>query len=97
MKYSIDNLVEKTVLIRTVTHYFVGKLLETGEFFTLNNASWIAETAQWNKTAQQGKLNESYPYNPETVVFVNRESIVDIFEWPFELPTKVICGGKEDE
>ena len=86
--FDIKSLVGKSVFIRTVTHYFVGRLVDISEkHFAIDNASWIAETAKWNETVQEGKLNEVYPYYPETVVFVFTTQAVDIFSWPFELPT----------
>jgi hypothetical protein len=97
MNKFITDLIGKIVFIRTVTHYFVGRLLDIdNNFFAINQASWIAETDEWSRCSKQGKLNEAYPYNPETTVFVNVDSLVDVFEWPFTLPTEPVLKNDPD-
>lgn len=72
-------------LIRTVTNYWVGKLIEVhGDAIVLESASWVADTGRFHQAVSSGSLSEVEPV-PRPVI-VGRGSIVDATEWPFALP-----------
>lgn len=84
------------VFIRTVTHYFVGELVEDSEaprfgpgFLYLRHCSWVADTGRFHAALASGTLPEVEPYPAEDVVSVNLGAIVDIAPWNHKLPTKV--------
>ena len=80
-----QSMVGKNVFIRTVTHYYTGKLLAlTKEEFILGNAAWIADTGRWAEALATGTLSEVEPY-PDLCI-VSRGAIVDISPWKHELP-----------
>ena len=77
-------------LIRTVTHYQVGRVTKVDDelgFVFLESSSWVADTSRWNTALFTGKLEEVEP-QPGTIK-VSLGSIVDINEWRHALPTKV--------
>lgn len=79
----------KKYLIRTVTHYALGELVDVydGEL-VMTNASWVADTGRWNDCLVTGKLKESEPHIGPLIV--SRGAIVDAVEWPHPLPTMTI-------
>ena len=86
--------VGKNYFLRTVTYSYVGKLIKEGErFLKFINMSWIADTGRFNE-CMKGKIYESTsseiePYPLEKEVFIGIDTIVDIVEWSFDLPTKL--------
>jgi len=79
--------INKKYLIRSVTNYFVGRLVEIYEKeLVLKEASWVASTGDFNKACMTGELNEIEPYNPNHRVIVGRGSIIDASPWDFDLP-----------
>lgn len=77
--------VEDAILIRTVTMIQVGRVRTIGrDFITLDEASWVADTARFSETLSKGTLNE-VECCPSWVV-VGRGAIVDIFPWTHALP-----------
>lgn len=70
--------------IRTITYHLVGEL-ETiaGDFLALSNASWIADSGRFMNAIKEGKLSEVEPVG---TVYVNVNSIVDVFPWKHPLP-----------
>jgi hypothetical protein len=89
MSKLLDQFIGKKVFIRTITHYFVGEMVETDNLFIcLKKASWIAETAKWSETVAKGELNEVEPYPPELPAYVAIAALIDIFEWTHELPVE---------
>ena len=73
--------VGKNYFIRTVTHYFTGTLVWVGEKeLALKSACWIADTGRFSDFIQNGKWNESEPFNPDAVVIIGRGSIIDMTE-----------------
>jgi hypothetical protein len=79
------------VLIRTVTNYYVGELVDTDEegFLSLAHASWVADTGRFSAALKTGTLSEVEPYPADDVVLVNKGAVVDIAPWHHELPEKV--------
>ena len=75
----------KAYLIRTVTHYYTGRLvaITAGELL-LEDAAWIADTGRYSDSLLSGELNEIEPYPGEVVVF--RGACVDASEWNHALP-----------
>ena len=74
-------------LIRTVTHYWTGRLIEVfpGEL-VITDAAWIADTGRWHVAMASGVLSEVEPMPAGAVVIVSRGAIVDICEWAHALP-----------
>ena len=77
--------VGKAVIIRTVTHYFTGRIkaINTHEVI-LNDAAWVADTGRWHNALKDGILNEIEPF--VGLVSINRNAIVDVTEWKHALP-----------
>jgi len=73
------NIGEK-VFIRTVTLYYTGEITAiTGDWITLSNAAWIADTGRFHQFLTDGKCNE-YEGFPEKV-HVPMGSIIDLSPW----------------
>ena len=78
-------------LIRTVTHYQVGRVTlvdEDNGFVFLKGSSWVADTGRWSNALNTGKFNEVEPQPGTSKVSLG--AVVDIHEWHHPLPTKVI-------
>ena len=75
----------KSVFIRTVTHYYTGKVvLVKAHEVVLADAAWIADTGRFYDAMKTGSLSEVEPFvNP---VSINRDAIVDVTEWKHPLP-----------
>jgi hypothetical protein len=72
-------------LFRTVTHIDVGLVKEiTGDFVTLSDASWIADTGRYHDCLSHGIFKEVEPYPHD--VFINASSLIDAVPWKHELP-----------
>lgn len=79
-------LTGKKVFIRTVTYHLVGKVEKVVDgFIKLSGASWIADSGRFSQAIKEGTLNEVEPVEK---AWVSLGSIVDIFPWNHELPTK---------
>ena len=71
--------------IRTVTHYFTGRLKAITETdLLLGDAAWVACTKRFADTLRTGELEEVEPYPDE--VIVSRGAVVDISHWAHALP-----------
>lgn len=78
--YQPTGYLRTNVIIRTVTHYFTGHLIEEGpNWLILTDAAWVADTGRWADALEKGTLNEVEPY-PDGVR-VNTSSVIDISEW----------------
>lgn len=76
-----------TMLIRTVTHYFTGRIKEVvGAFLVLEQAAWIADTGRFYNCLKTGALNEVEPI--PGLCRVNTAAIIDAIDWPHELPSE---------
>jgi hypothetical protein len=77
--------VGKAYLIRTVTHYYTGRVVSVyaGEL-VLESAAWVADTGRYYDALKTGKLNEVEPITGPCII--GRGAIVDVNEWNHELP-----------
>ena len=74
------------VFIRTVTLYYVGRVVGFSDTeILLEEASWIADTGRFMQALATGSLSEVEPY-PEGIVCVNRTAIIDASKWLHALP-----------
>lgn len=79
---------DEKVLIRSVTHYYVGRVVGTDDqWVALTNASWVASTGRFSVALATGSLDEVEPYPAEDTILVARGAIVDIATWNHDLPT----------
>ena len=82
----LDSLVGTKKLIRTVTYFILGEIVEVeGSFVKVDKASWVADTGRLGEAIKRGELNE-VEFVGDGVI-VNLESAVDILPWAHELPT----------
>jgi hypothetical protein len=80
--------VGEAVLIRTVTHYYTGRIKSvTASDLVLEEAAWIADTGRYSEALTTGKLGEVEPI--PTWVILGRGAIIDIVPWKFSLPATV--------
>ena len=74
-------------LVRTVTHYWVGRLVWVGPHeLVLEEAAWIPDTGRFSAAIAKGSLTEVEPV-PGRVI-VGRGAIVDAPVWTHPLPLK---------
>jgi hypothetical protein len=77
----------KKYLVRTVTHYTVGELVEfSDDELVFKSASWVADTGRFHNALRDGELSEVEPFTEP--VLVNRKAIVDATIWTHDLPTE---------
>lgn len=75
-------------IIRTVTYYFTGRLVDVTEHeLVLEDCAWIADTGRWTDALVGGvdSLSEVEPY-PAGSVIIGRGAIVDACIWKHPLP-----------
>lgn len=76
----------KPYFIRTVTHYYVGRLVAVYQAeLILEDASWIADTGRFHVAVATGAFDEVEPY-PAGRVIVGRGAIIDAVVAPVNLP-----------
>jgi hypothetical protein len=81
----IEALIGQSVIVRTVTLHYTGKLAaRSGGYLTLADAAWIADTGRWAEALRTGTLSEVEPY-PGTC-YVAEGAIVDVSPWNHPLP-----------
>ena len=79
--------VGNSVLIRTVTHYHTGKIIEINpDHLVLDKAAWIADTGRFADALKTGNLREVEPFKDPVAVF--KGAIIDITNWGHDLPEK---------
>ena len=77
------------VIIRTVTHYYTGRLIEVFDHeIVLEDAAWIADTGRWAAALESGSFGEVEPYPKGRRVIVGRGAIIDCSELSGNLPTE---------
>lgn len=82
-----DELLNKKVIIRTVTMIYTGILVEvTKEEFVLIKCSWIPETDRYMSFVAEGKTKECEPFPEELRVRVNRGALMERCELKSQLP-----------
>lgn len=72
-------------LIRTVTHYYTGRLVWVGkQELKIEEVAWIADTGRFSDAIVSGELDEIEPMHG--AVIIGRGAIIDAQEWPHPLP-----------
>lgn len=80
MKFEIG----KKYLIRAIPYHMVGKVTGTDNFSVdFKDASYIAESGNFEKCIKTGVITESYQTGIHSVALA---SINDVFPWPHDLP-----------
>ena len=83
------DLVGKKLFLRTVTYHLLGKVEKVmGSFLQLSTASWVADSGRLMQAIETGELKEVEPM--KTIVWVNLNSVTDMFIWNNPLPTKQV-------
>ena len=83
---SYDDIIGHNFFFRTVTYHLVGKVVKRiGNFFQLEQASWVADSGRFMDAIKKGTLDEVEPVG---TAFVNLESVTDMFPWRHKLPTE---------
>ncbi len=74
-------VVGKDYFIRTVTHYFTGRLVWVGDKeLVIEDAAWIADTGRFNEFVAGKTVNEVEPFPKGAPVVIGRGAIVDMTE-----------------
>ena len=85
---SLDDMVGQKWFFRTVTYHLVGKITKRiGNFFQLEEASWIADSGRFMNFIKNGDASEVEPVGK---VLVNMNTIVDAYPWKHKLPKEQI-------
>ena len=70
--------------IRTVTHYYTGRLKEiVGQWLVMEESTWIADTGRFHDFLKEGKCNEYESFIEEVQIPIG--SIVDVTKWTHSL------------
>lgn len=70
---------------RTVTYFATGKVKAVvGQFLVLEDAAWVADTGRFTNALASGILSEVEPVEVE--MFINMNSLTDVFVWKHKLP-----------
>jgi hypothetical protein len=76
-------------LIRTVTHYYVGRLVYVHEHeLVLEDCAWVADTGRFSSCLADGDFDELEPY-PAGRVVIGRGALIDAAQWEHEIPRQV--------
>ena len=82
-------IVGNTYFLRTVTHYFTGRLIWIGEKeICFEDACWVADTGRFNEFASGKSANESEPFPKGAKVIIGRGAIIDMVEHELILSVK---------
>ena len=86
-KFAYQNLIQKNVIVRTVTMIYTGRLEGvTDNDLVLNDCSWIPETDRYMQFVENGSVRECEPYPSGLLVYINRGALLDMCELRKELP-----------
>ena len=81
-----DDFIGQKLYIRTVTYHSVGKVEKMiGTMIELSNASWIPDSGRFMQAIKDGVLKEVEPVGR---MWLNRDTIIDVFPWKHKLPTE---------
>jgi hypothetical protein len=84
---SLEDFVGKKLFIRTVTYALLGEVkAKIGNLLELKNASWVADTGRFSQFIKKGEISTNAEIEPVGSVYVNVQSVVDMYIWKFELP-----------
>ena len=73
-------VVGRDYFIRTVTHYYTGRLVWVGDKeIAIEDAAWIADTGRFNEFVAGKTVNEVEPF-PTGIVILGRGAIIDMSE-----------------
>ena len=74
-------IVGKEYFLRTVTHFFTGRLIWVGDKeIVLEDCAWIADTGRFNEFLAGKTVNEVEPFPKGMPVIVGRGAIIDMTE-----------------
>jgi len=77
--------VGKKYLIRTVTNYFTGRVINKTDFdIVLEDAAWIPDTGRFSDAVKSGNFTEVEPYQDK--VIISKSAIVDMTIIDYDLP-----------
>lgn len=72
------------LFLRTVTYHLVGEVTAVdGDWLTLKDAAWIADSGRFMEAIKHGRLAEVEPVGQ---AFVNVATVTDAFPWVHGLP-----------
>jgi len=78
---------DQNVFIRTVTMFYVGKLMyENKKFIFVEDAAWVGNTGRFHDFLKDGDVNEVEPYVDP--IAINKDSIVEVTLWNHDLLKK---------
>ena len=76
----------KNYFVRSVTHYYTGRLIEVFEHeLVIEAAAWIADTGRYADALKSGDFSEVEPY-PSGKVIIGRGAIIDAAQLSSSLP-----------
>lgn len=85
---SYEDLVGEKMFFRTVTYHALGEVKKiVGRFVYLKNASWIADTGRFSDWIKDG-IQTNSEIEPVKEMFLNLDTVVDMFKWSHKLPTE---------
>lgn len=71
----------KDFFIRTVTHYFTGRLIWVGDKeLAFEDVAWIADTGRFNEFVGGKLANEAEPFKKGSSVIIGRGALIDMTE-----------------
>ena len=77
----------EAVLIRTVTHYYTGRVAGIDDrWIALEDAAWVASTGRWANALATGALDEVEPWPDGDTVLVALGGVIDVSPWRHALP-----------
>ena len=83
-----EDLIGEKMFFRTVTYHALGEVKKiVGRFVYLKNASWIADTGRFMNFIKDG-IQTNSEVEPVKEMFVNMDTVVDMFKWNHKLPTE---------
>lgn len=81
------NFVGSSVFVRTVTYAYTGEVVHfDADWVVLKDVAWIADSGRWSEACKTGEFSEVEAYPDDVTTSVSRGAIVEICEWPHELP-----------
>ena len=82
-------IVGKEYFLRTVTHYFTGRLIWVGEKeLCFEDVAWIADTGRFNEFMAGKTVSEVEPFPQGQRVLIGRGAIIDMSERSIILSVK---------
>lgn len=82
-----DHLMNKNVIVRTVTMIYTGKLIEVyPNELVMVDVSWIPETDRYMQFVSNGDVKECEPYPDNMKVVIGRGALIDAVELQAPLP-----------